>query len=103
MLIIGSEATGIRSPKDLDLIATEQEFSEWLKLNAHKLGEPRKHDVHYSVKNTENNKWIEIEIAKPGNTSYEYQKIMKSLGKVKDIPKASDEIMLSIKKPQIHF
>lgn len=102
MLIIGSSALGHKNPKDLDMIATEEELNKWLLNNPH-MDKIKKHDVHYSMVDTLNKKWVEVEIAEPGNTAYKYQEIMKSLGVINDIPKASDEVMFSIKKSHIHF
>ena len=100
MLIIGSTATKIRNPKDLDMIATEEEFQKWLSLND--VSDVKKHKIHYSMR-MKDKRYAEVEIAIPGNSAYKYMEIMNSIGVINNIPKATDDIMFSIKKSHIHF
>lgn len=99
MIIIGSTSLGIRNPKDLDLIGTQNEFDEYIKL--YNISDVQKHDVHYSFK--QNGLWVEFEIAIEGNSSYDYLTIMSAHNIVENIPFATKEILFSIKKSHIHF
>lgn len=112
MLIIGSHALiqhfpNLRTPKDLDIIATPEEVDEWFKLQ---VSNKQSHvfDVtvlsldHLLIKspNTGN---IEIFLAKDKNTNWEYLNYTKSEGVLENIPYAPIEVLFSLKKSHIYF
>jgi len=101
MIIIGSTALGTRVPKDLDLIGTIDEFNLFIEMNKDLITNIKEHDIHYSFKL--NGTWVEFEIAKPGNSAYDYLTIMDAHNKIMNIPNASKEVLFSIKKSHIHF
>lgn len=103
MLYIGSTAHKLRTPKDVDIIATSSEFNLFKELYSSEISQLKLHKVHYSFRLY--NKWYEIEICDFGSSGYDYQNLMKSIGIVnlKEIPVATKEIMLSIKKSHVNF